>query len=385
MKRVYFDNTATSWPKPPCVIDAVQHYLTEIGANPGRSGHAASVAGGRIIEDARAALARLFNCPRPLRIIFCHNATEALNLALKGLLRSGDHVITSSMEHNAMMRPLRRLQNEGIELTVVPCSAEGYLDPDDVTAAIKSNTRMVALIHASNVVGTISPLADVAKIAREHDLLLLADCAQTAGAYPIDLQRDNFDLLAFTGHKALYGLPGTGGLVIGERVEDAAFKPLKEGGTGSRSEFELQPDFLPDKFESGTPNFIGIAALKASIEWLLELGIDAVRRHELALTEYLLGALADLPGISIMGPKKASKQTATVSFTITNRMASDIGLLLDEQAAVLARVGLHCAPAAHKTIGTFPEGTIRFGLGYYNTREEIAYSIRSLEKIISKK
>jgi cysteine desulfurase family protein len=385
MKPIYFDNTATSWPKPPCVINAIQYYLDKIGANPGRSGHRASIAAGRMINDAHEALAHLFHFEDPLRIVFCHNATEALNLALKGLLQAGDHVITSSMEHNAMMRPLRRLETEGIELTILPCSAEGYLDPDEVTAAIKSNTRMVALIHASNVTGTIAPIADVGKITREHNLLLLVDGAQTAGAYPINLQKDHVDLFSFTGHKALYGLPGTGGLVIGERVDCATFKPLKEGGTGSRSEFEIQPDFLPDKFESGTPNFVGIAALKASVAWLMETGIDVVRRHELALTDHLLNALDDLPGVTIVGPKKAHRQTATVSFTIANHMVSDIGLKLDEESGILTRVGLHCAPAAHKTIGTFPEGTIRFGLGFFNTIEEIDQSVRALSEIISKR
>ena len=247
-KKIYFDNAATSWPKPDCVQKAVNHYLENIGANPGRSGHSASVAAGRIVYSARENIARLFNNNDPLRVIFTSGVTEALNLALNGLLNPGDHVITSSIEHNSMMRPLRYLEENGVELTIIQCDSQGKLESSDLNKAVRSNTKMIALNHASNVSGTILPIAEAGKICREKDLFLLVDTAQTAGSYPIDMQKDCIDLLAFTGHKSLYGLPGTGGLVIGERINVDKFIPLKRGGTGSFSEKEEQPNFLPDKF-----------------------------------------------------------------------------------------------------------------------------------------
>ena len=236
---IYFDNAATSWPKPPSVAEAMVHFLNEVGANPGRSAHRLSVEASRIVYDAREALAQLFNIPDPLRIVFGSNATEALNMALRGILRPGHHVITSSMEHNSVMRPLRALERQGVEVTVVQCSPEGFLDPAGMEAAVRPNTAMIALNHGSNVVGTLLPVAEVGRIARRHGLLLLVDVAQTGGAYPIDVQADGIDLLGFTGHKSLYGPMGTGGLVIGERVDVARMEPLKRGGTGSRSEKEF--------------------------------------------------------------------------------------------------------------------------------------------------
>jgi len=242
---IYFDNAATSWPKPPGVAEAMMHFLERIGANPGRSAHRLSIEAGRIVEDARETMAQLFHISDPSRIVFSHNATYALNLALQGLLRPGDHVVTTSMEHNSVMRPLRALEAEGVHITVVPCSSEGFLDPDAVEAAMRSETRMIVLNHASNVVGTLLPVSEVGMIARRHDVLLLVDAAQTAGSYPINVEQDRIDLLAFTGHKSLGGPMGTGGLYIGERVDVSRFRPLVRGGTGSRSEQEEQPGFLP--------------------------------------------------------------------------------------------------------------------------------------------
>jgi cysteine desulfurase/selenocysteine lyase len=368
---IYFDNAATSWPKPPCVAEAMVHFVDEVGANPGRSGHRLSVEAGRIVYAVRDAIAELFNAPDPLRVVFGHNVTEALNLALRGLLQRGDHVVTSSMEHNSMMRPLRALVREGVELSVVPCSAQGALDPADVAATVRPNTRMIALNHASNVVGTLLPVAEVGRIARERDALLLVDAAQTAGAYPIDVQSDCIDLLAFTGHKSLYGPMGTGGLIIGERVDVRHMHPLTRGGTGSRSEHEEQPDFLPDMCESGTPNAVGLAGLGASLRWLLRRGVDAIRAHEAALAQRLIDGLGRIQGVATLGPQDASRQTATVSFTVAGRETSTIGLILDEKYGIMCRVGLHCAPAAHRTIGTFPAGTVRFGLGAFNTIQEV--------------
>ncbi len=377
---IYFDNAATSWPKPPGVVEAMVHFMDDVGANPGRSGHRLSVEAGRIVYDAREAVAELFNAPDPLRVVFGLNVTEALNLALRGLLRPGDHVITSSMEHNSMMRPLRALEREGVEVTVVRCSPEGFLDPADVEKALRPNTVMIALNHASNVVGALLPVAEVARIARQHGLLLLVDAAQTAGAYPIDVQADGIDLLGFTGHKSLYGPMGTGGLIIGERVDLARLEPLKRGGTGSRSELEEQPDFLPDMCESGTPNAVGLAGLAAGVRWVLERGVETIRAHEVALTQRLIDGLREIPGVTVYGGLDATHQTATVSFNIAGLEPSEVGLRLDEEYGIMCRVGLHCAPAAHRTIGTFPVGTVRFGLGAFSTVEEIDAALEAVRQ-----
>lgn len=379
---IYFDNTATSFPKPPCVLEAMAKFMNEIGANPGRSGHRLAIESGRIVYQAREAVVELFHVIDPMRIVFTANVTEALNLALHGLLKPGDHVITSSMEHNSMMRPLRCLEQRGVELTVVPCSAQGVLDPQNIESAIRSNTVMIALNHASNVVGTILPIEEIGQIARRHNLLLLVDAAQTAGVLPIDLEKDGIDLLGFTGHKSLYGPMGTGGLIIGKRVALEKFEPIKCGGTGSRSEHESQPQFLPDKFESGTPNAVGLAGLNASVRWILSQGIENIRSHEIQLTRRLLNGLNSMSGVSIYGVQQAEQQIATVSFNIRDKAPSEIGLRLDEEFGILCRVGLHCSPASHRTIGTFPAGTVRFGLGFYNTEDEVDFAIAAIRMLI---
>jgi cysteine desulfurase/selenocysteine lyase len=378
---IYLDSAATSWPKPPGVVEAMTYFLTEIGANPGRSGHRPSIEAGRVVYAAREAVAELFNAPDPLRVVFGANVTEGLNLALRGLLHPGDHVITSSMEHNSMMRPLRALERQGIEVTVVPCSPEGTLDPSDLNAAIRPDTRMIALNHASNVIGTVLPIAQAGQIARQHNLLLLVDAAQSGGAYPIDVQADAIDLLAFTGHKSLLGPMGTGGLIVGERVDAAQMEPLKRGGTGSHSEYEEQPDFLPDLCESGTPNAVGLAGLQAGVRWVLERGVDAIRAHEVALTQRLIDGLCHINGVTVYGPLDAELQTSTLSFNVAGLEPSEIGLRLDEEYEIMCRVGLHCAPAAHKTMGTFPAGTVRFGLGIFNTHEDVDTALQAVESL----
>ncbi len=375
---IYFDNAATSWPKPPEVIEAMTCFMNQVGANPGRSGHRLSIEAGRIVYQAREILAQLFHAPDPLRIVFGPNVTEALNLALRGYLRPGDHVVTSSMEHNSVMRPLRALEREGVALTVVPCSPQGFLDPTDLEAAIRPETAMIVLNHASNVVGTLLPVSEAGEIARRHDLLLLVDAAQTAGAYPIDVQAHKIDLLAFTGHKALFGPPGTGGLVIGERVGVGKLRPLKQGGTGSRSELEEQPDFLPDMCESGTPNTVGLAGLTAGVFFVLERDVEAIRAHEVALTRQLIAGLQSIPGVTVYGGGDAERQTATVSFNVEGLLPSEVGLRLDDEHDIMCRVGLHCAPAAHRTLGTFPAGTVRFGLSYFNKAEEVEKAIEAV-------
>ena len=388
---IYFDNAATSWPKPPGVAEAMVHFLDHVGANPGRSGHRLSIEAGRIVYGAREAVAEIVHAPDPLRVVFGLNVTDALNLALQGYLRPGDHVVTSSMEHNSVMRPLRALAAGGaedaVELTVVSCSPEGFLDPADLEAALRPKTAMIVLTHASNVCGSLLPVREAGTIARRHSItapggcLLLVDAAQTAGAYPIDVEADQIDLLAFTGHKALGGPMGTGGLVLGERVDLGRLVPLRRGGTGSRSEWEEQPDFLPDMCESGTVNAVGLAGLAAGVHWVLEQGVEAIRQREIELTQRLVDGLQEIPGVTVYGGLDARRQTATVSFNVAGLQPSEVGLRLDDEHDILCRVGLHCAPAAHKTLGTFPTGTVRFGLSALNTLDEVGTALRAVQTI----
>lgn len=378
---VYLDNAATSWPKPPQVIAAMSHFLAEVGANPGRSGHRRSVEASRVVFRAREAVARLLRAPDPLRVVFCANATEALNLAIGGLVRPGGHVITTGMEHNSVMRPLRALGSQGVVVSVVPCSAQGVLDPADVERAIRPETVLIAATHASNVVGTILPVRALAAIAREHDLLLLVDGAQSLGALPFTLGDLGADLLAFTGHKALLGPMGTGGLVMGERVDIARFEPLMRGGTGSRSESQQQPEFLPDRFESGTLNVVGLAGLAAGVGWVLERGVEELRAREIDLTSSLLSGLGGLPGVEVYGTKDARRQLATVSFTIAGMEPGEVGRRLDEQFGIAARVGLHCSPLAHETMGTYPIGTVRFSLSAFTTEADIACALEAVGEL----
>jgi cysteine desulfurase/selenocysteine lyase len=378
---IYLDNAATSWPKPPGVVRAMAHFLEEVGANPGRSGHRLSVEAARIVYEAREAIAGLFNAPDPLRVIFGMNATDGLNLALHGLLEPGDHVIASGMEHNAVMRPLHALERSGVELTQAACAPDGTLDPAHIEAAIRPNTRLIVLNHASNVCGAILPVAEVGQIARRNGLLFLVDTAQSAGVIPIDMESAAIDLLAFTGHKALYGPMGTGGLILGRRVDPADLRPARQGGTGSRSEREVQPEFTPDRFESGTLNAVGIAGLLAGVQWLQSTGVDLIRAHEQALCARLLDGLAAIPGVTVYGVKDAARQTATAAFNIEGLAPSEAGLRLDEEYGVLCRVGLHCAPSAHRTLGTFPGGCVRFGLGAFNTAEDVQQALEAVSAL----
>ena len=381
-EMIYLDNAATSWPKPPEVVRAMSDFLETAGGNPGRSGHRLSIRAGRIVYEAREALAELFGAPDPLRVVFTPSATYALNLALLGLLHPGDGVVTTSIEHNAVMRPLRALEQRGVRLVIVPCAADGTLDPLALRRAVAPGTRLVVMNHASNVMGTILPVAEAARIAHEGGALFLVDAAQSAGVLPIDTRSLGIDLLAFAGHKGLMGPPGTGGLVIGEGVDEAQMEPLVRGGTGSRSEFELQPDFLPDKYESGTSNGVGIAGLGAGVRHVRERGIEPLRAHDMGLTNQLVEGLGSIPGVTVYGPLEAERRTAIVSFGVAGRQVSELGMRLDEEYGVLCRVGLHCAPAAHRTMGTFPQGTVRLAPGPLNTTGEMSKVLEAIERIV---
>ncbi len=356
-------------------------YLENAGGNPGRSGHRLSIAAARYVYDTREALAELFHAPDPLRVIFMPNVTYALNLALRGLLRAGDRVVTSSIEHNSVMRPLRELERQGVRVEVVLCRSDGTLDLESFRQAVTPGTRLVVVNHASNVMGTLLPIAEIAAIAHRAGALLLVDAAQTAGVLPIDVTALGIDLLAFTGHKGLHGPPGTGGLVIGPGVEIAQLAPLVRGGTGSRSEFEEQPQELPDRYESGTPNGVGIAGLGAGVHWVLERTVETIRAHELELAIALFSGLSCIPGVTVYGPRDPALCTAVTSCRIAGHRVSEIGLRLDDEFEILCRVGLHCAPAAHKTIGTFSEGTVRLAPGPLTTMDDIQVTIRAIERV----
>ncbi|MEI6609664.1 MAG: aminotransferase class V-fold PLP-dependent enzyme [Deltaproteobacteria bacterium] len=385
METLYLDNAATSFPKPEAMLAAMINYQQTIGGSPGRSGHGLSIDAGRVVFETRETVARLFNIDDPLRIAFTKNSTEALNIALCGLLKKGDHVITTSMEHNSVMRPLRFLQSCGVELSVIPCSLQGDLDPEDIRRALRKNTKIVVLTHASNVTGTIMPVEEIGKIIRgSGDTLLCVDAAQTAGALPIDVAKMSIDLLAFTGHKSFYGPQGTGGLYVREGL-DKNLLPLMRGGTGSHSEFEYQPDFMPDKYESGTPNAIGLAGLGAGVAFILEQTVQAIRAKEEQLTARFLDQLVEEKDkMTIYGPKDAALQTAVVSFKLKNITPSDAALYFEEKWGIMCRPGLHCAPAAHKTIGTFSQGTVRFSFGFFNSEKDIDMAVGAVQDLMQK-
>src|SRR5437762_5569969 len=290
---IYFDNAATSWPKPPAVRAALDEYFSDAGGNPGRSGHQMSIAAARLVENSREALAQMFNAEDPSRIVFTHNATHALNLAIYGLLRPGDHVVTTSVEHNSVMRPLRHLETRGVEVTVVACAPDGTLALDDVRRAVRPGTRLLVTTHASNVLGTVMPIGELAAAAHAVGAVCLVDASQSAGALPVDVERSGIDLLAFTGHKGLLGPTGTGGLFIRPGLELA---PLMRGGTGSDSDRELQPEFHPDVHESGTLHVAGIAGLAAGVRSVREVGIDSVAAHERRLVAAFREPAAGIPG-----------------------------------------------------------------------------------------
>ncbi|MCX6028809.1 MAG: aminotransferase class V-fold PLP-dependent enzyme [Chloroflexi bacterium] len=303
---VYLDNAATSWPKPEAVYLAVEHFMREVGATPGRGGHWREEEAARIADEARAALAQLFNAPNPAGIAFTMNATQAINMALKGILHPGDHVITSSIEHNAIWRPLKALERRGVAVTAVPCAPDGALDPAAVEATIQPNTRLIVMLHASNVLGTLLPVAAIGAIARTHGILFLVDAAQTAGAYSIDMESMHIDLLAFPGHKGLYGPHGTGGLIVRPGVQ---LETWIEGGSGIESAPETMPEALPLRLEAGTQNAAGIAGLLAGVRFVLEQGVERIRQHELALTATLIDALRDVPGLTVLGPAELARRS----------------------------------------------------------------------------
>jgi cysteine desulfurase/selenocysteine lyase len=378
---IYLDNAATSWPKPPEVLEAIRAAMEQAGGNPGRSGHRSSIQAARVIFSCRENLASFFNLADPLRVIFTPNATYAINMVLKGFLKPGDSVITSTMEHNAVMRPLRYLEQMGIKVKTATCAADGTLDENLLNELFDSTTRLMVFTHASNVTGSILPVEQIASVAHLHGVKVLVDAAQSAGVLTIDMQKSGIDFLAFTGHKELLGPTGSGGLLIHPCVDISALSPLVEGGTGSRSESEYQPEYLPDKYEAGTANLIGVAGLEAGLKFVQQMGLESIRAHALKMKSLLLEGLSVIPHVKVYGPKDPSTSVAIVSFTIAGQSVSDIGFKLDEDFGVLTRVGLHCAPAAHRAIGSFPEGTVRLSPGLFTTLEDIQKTLSAIQEV----
>ncbi len=376
---VYLDNAATSWPKPESVYLAVDHFMRDVGATPGRGGYQQEEQAQQIADEARAALTQLFHAPDPLGVAFTLNATHAINMALKGLLHPGDHVVTSSIEHNAMWRPLKALEKLGVEITAVSCTPDGMLDLVGIEAALRPDTRMVAMLHASNVLGTILPITEVGEIVHQHNVLFLVDAAQTAGSYPIDMQAMGIDLLAFAGHKGTYGPPGTGGLVVMPGIH---LETWVEGGSGFPSRPETMPDELPLRLEAGTQNSAGVAGLLAGVQFVLEQSVEKIHAHEMRLASQLIEQLQEIPGLRILGPGNLEQRTAVVSVTLDNYIPDQLSTVLDKVFAVATRAGLHCAPQAHKIAGTLENGALRFSPGFFTTTEEIDYAVESLQSIL---
>lgn len=381
MRKIYMDNAATSFPKPGCVIDSMVDFMKNIGCSPGRGGYAQSLDAARIVYEARHILNSFFNGPGEDNVIFTQNVTSSLNMVMKGMFKEGWHIITTSMEHNSVMRPLSSLEYaKKIKVTKAACNSDGTLDPAEVEKLINESTKAVVMTHASNLTGTILPVEEIGRICRKHGLYFIVDTAQTAGTLNIDFKKINADVLAFTGHKGLMGPQGTGGFLITDRAA-AITSPLIEGGTGSSSHIESQPDILPDKYESGTLNAAGIAGLKAGIEFINSTVIENIRLHEKGLTERFLTGLSSIEGITVYGPNDSSRQTSTISLNIKDCDPSEISYILDSEFGIMTRSGMHCTPSAHKTIGTFPRGTVRFSFGYFNTDEEVDYALDALYKI----
>ncbi len=376
---IYLDNAATSWPKPESVYKAMDEFLRTKGGNPGRGAHSLAVAAGETIEETRMLVARLINAPDMNRVIFTLNCTDALNQGLKGLLKAGNHVITSCIGHNSLVRPLTSLEQRGIKLTrLQPSKDTGILSPLNIEAAIGKDTKLLVVTHASNVNGAVQSIEEYGAISRKHNIIFMVDAAQTAGKYPIDVKAGNIDLLAFSGHKGLFGPPGTGVLYIGSRV---SLVPLREGGTGSYSEQEGQPDILPDRYESGTANSVGISGLGAGLKFIFKEGLDRVRAHGQDLTGRLIEGLSQIPGITLYKAKHMSGQVPVISFNITGYEPVAVGLILDQTFDIKVRTGLDCAPVAHRTLGTFPLGTVRLSPGYFNTPGEMDLTVKAIDEI----
>ena len=395
MKQIYLDNASTTFPKPREVADAVYQYMTGVGSNIGRGGYTSAYAAEEAVFAARQLLCDFFGGEDAKNVVFTKNVTEALNVIIRGLLQPGDHVLVSAMEHNAVMRPLQLIGREleageqapaaEISFSRIPCDREGNLELEALPKLVQQRTKAVLMTHASNVCGTLLPLARVGEFCQDKGLLLLVDSAQSAGIFPINMQQLHIDALAFTGHKGLLGPQGIGGFVLREHMVKR-LAPFIVGGTGSLSHTESTPRFMPDKFEAGTLNLPGIMGLAAGVRWLNQRGMASLRAHELALTEQLLTGLLDLEQqglLRIVGRRDIVQRTSVVSIAATKQDLAVVAHRLNEEYGIATRVGLHCAPNAHKTLQTYPTGTLRFSMGWHNNEEDIGAALKALREVLS--
>jgi cysteine desulfurase/selenocysteine lyase len=377
---VYLDNAATTWPKPEMVYSTLYSFMKNSCANPGRSAHKMARISSSLVLKTREALSELFYIQNPLDIAFTANATQALNLAIQGVLRQGDHVVTTAMEHNSVLRPLYHLKQKGIidYSVVMPYDSYGNVSPSSIAEAIRPNTRLIALSSASNVTGTILPYEEVGEIARIKEILFLVDAAQGAGVLDLDVKAMNISLLAFPGHKGLMGPQGTGGLYVAPGVE---MRPVLYGGTGSRSFVTIHPDFMPDMLEAGTVNSPGIAGLGAGLRWLMGVGLDRIRKKKKILMESFFKEIGRVSSIRFYSERDASKNAGIISLIIPGMDSSEIGNILDQKYGIAVRSGFHCAPLAHETLGTMKTGLVRISPGYFNTAQEMEYAARAIREI----
>lgn len=380
MSLIYLDNAATSFPKPEDTYVFMDRFYRSHGVNPGRSGYDLCMEAGQLVDDTRKLLTAFFNGTDPNRLVFSYNSTDALNLALFGMIGRGDHVVTTALEHNAVLRPLHHLSVEGgVEVEHVPFDARGFVDPGEIARRFKANTRLVAVNHASNVIGTVQPIAEIGRLCRERGVRLVVDASQTAGKLPIDVQAMNIDVLAFTGHKSLMGPTGIGGMYVREGVE---IRHTRAGGTGVRSAQRSHLDEYPWRLEYGTPNVVGIAGLHAGLKWILERGLASIEAHEMRLLRMLVEGLRAVPGVTLYCQDDLADHIAVMIFNIDGFEAGDTGTILDVDHDIACRTGLHCAPRVHEQIGTDRiHGAVRLGIGPFNTDDHIAAAIRAVREI----
>lgn len=380
MKKVYLDNGSTSFPKAPGVGQAVMEYIEKTGCNINRGGYQSAYSAAEIVLDTREKLCKLFNTRNSKNVIFTPSVTYSLNFIIKGLLKPKDHIIVTSMEHNAVMRPLAQMKRKGLEVSVAQCNEKGELNPKIMEQFIKENTKAIIMLHASNVCGTLLPAQSVGNICEKHSLKFILDTAQTAGVFNVDAQSMKIDAVAFTGHKSLLGPHGIGGFIVTDEMAEM-MEPIICGGTGSISDEENMPSFLPDKFEAGTMNLPGIIGLHAALEYIEKTEIDNIRKREMELTKLFIDRIKNMEGIQIVGKEDTENRAAIVSLNFIKKDNAEISFLLDRDYGIMTRCGLHCAPRAHKTLKTFPQGTVRFAFGHMNTDEEVLYAADAIHKL----
>ena len=383
MGPIYLDNAATSFPKPPAVAEAMAHYLNDVGASINRGVYASAQSAGLTTLLLREALCGLFRHGEATHCILTPGNTAGLNMAIRGWLKSGDHCLVSAMEHNAVMRPLQDLAKRGVLFDRVPCDSAGRMDPADIVPLIRPNTRLLVMAHGSNVGGAVQDAAAVGRICREHGIPFVLDAAQTAGHWDIDFEGWGLAALSVPGHKGLMGPGGIGALLLSADFA-RGLTPILTGGTGSASDSEVQPEYMPDKFESGTANLPGIYGLKAAVDFILETGVDKLREHETALTRRFLDGIRDVPNLRLAGPWELENRAGVISVDFRNIDNAEASFLLEERWGIMTRCGLHCAPNAHKTLGTFPQGTVRFSPGWFTTEAEIDTAVGAVRELAAK-